>query len=106
MHFSTCFACDTGGTPYYNAYFGASTGPIFLDDVACTSSANQLLECSSSPVLAHNCDHNADAGVGCEGRFLLCKSIKNDQHKHCRNVTALYYCCSSMQHWSSATGWR
>ena len=34
----------------------------------CTSSASQLLECSSSPVLAHNCDHRADAGVGCEGK--------------------------------------
>ena len=32
----------------------------------CASSSSQLLECSSSPVLAHNCDHHADAGVGCE----------------------------------------
>ena len=71
MHFSTCFACDTGGTPYYNAYFGAGTGPIYLDDVVCTSSASQLLECSSSPVLTHNCDHRADAGVGCEGMFFF-----------------------------------
>ena len=70
--FVTYFTCDTGGTPYYNAYFGGGTGPIFLDDVACTSSASQLLECSSSPVLAHNCDHNADAGVGCEGIFCCC----------------------------------
>ena len=64
-----CFTCDTGGTPYYNAFFGAGTGPIYLDDVACTSSASQLLECSSSPVLVHDCDHHADAGVGCEGMF-------------------------------------
>ena len=90
MHFSTCFACDTGGTPYYNAYFGAGTGPIYLDDIACTSSASQLLECSSSPVLAHNCDHNADAGVGCEGSFLLCKSINTDEHKQeCDSIILL-----------------
>ena len=68
--FSTCYTCDTDGIPYYNAYFGAGTGPIYLDDVACTSSVNQLLECSSNPVLAHNCDHHADAGVGCEGKVL------------------------------------
>ena len=65
--FMQLYLADTGGTPHYNAYFGAGTGPIYLDDVACTSSASQLLECSSSPVLAHNCDHHDDAGVGCEG---------------------------------------
>ena len=59
--------CDTGATAYGDAYFGAGTGPILLDDVACTSSASQLLECSSRPILTHNCDHHADAGVGCEG---------------------------------------
>ena len=64
----TClFLCDTGATVYGNAYFGAGTGPIYLDDVACTSSDTQLLQCSSRPILTHNCDHHADAGVGCEG---------------------------------------
>ena len=74
MHvdFPLCyFTCDTGATPYYNAYFGVGTGPIYLDDVACNSSDSQLLECSSRPILAHNCDHSADAGVGCEGVVLF-----------------------------------
>ena len=45
-------------------------GGTHLDDVVCTSSiANQLLECSSSPILTHNCLHSADDGVGCEGDF-------------------------------------
>ena len=57
----------TAGIAYSNAHFGAGTGPIFLDDVQCTSSASQLLECSSRPILTHNCQHSADAGVGCEG---------------------------------------
>ena len=60
-------ACSADGLAYYSAYFGAGTGPIYLDDVACTSSASQLLECSSRPILAYNCDHHDDAGVGCEG---------------------------------------
>ena len=64
------FNCDTGGIPYSNAHFGAGTGPIYLDDVACTSSASQLLECSSRPISSHNCLHSADAGVGCEGNIL------------------------------------
>ena len=63
------FFCFIGGIPYSNAFFGAGTGPIYLDDVACTSSANQLLECSSRPILRHNCSHSADAGVGCEGNI-------------------------------------
>ena len=59
--------CNTGGIPYRNAFFGAGTGPIYMDDVACTLSASQLLECSSRQISSHNCLHSADAGVGCEG---------------------------------------
>jgi len=61
-----CF-CVVAGIAYSNAYFGVGSGPIFLDDVQCTSSSSQLLECSSRPILSHNCLHSADAGVGCEG---------------------------------------
>ena len=64
------FAFGTGGIAYNSAQFGAGTGPIYLDDVSCTSSANQLLECSSRPILAHNCAHSTDAGVGCKGNIL------------------------------------
>ena len=56
-----------GGRAYSNAYFHTGSGPIFLDDVQCTSSTSQLLECPSRPILSHNCLHSADAGVGCEG---------------------------------------
>ena len=58
-----------GTRTYSSAYFGAGSGPIFLDDVQCTSSSNQLLECPSNPILSQNCLHSADAGVGCEGAF-------------------------------------
>ena len=57
-----------GGKAYTNAYFGIGLGPIFLDDVQCTSSSSKLLECPSRPILSHNCLHSADAGVGCEGK--------------------------------------
>ena len=59
----------TGGKAYSNAHFGTGSGPIYLDDVQCSSSSNQLLECSSRPILSHDCLHSADAGVGCEGVF-------------------------------------
>jgi len=57
----------TGGRAYRNSHFGAGSGQIFLDNVQCSSSSNQLLECPSRPILSHNCLHSADAGVGCEG---------------------------------------
>ena len=66
-----CFFICIGGRAYSNAYFGGGSGPIFLDDVQCSSSCNQLLECFSSPVLSHNCRHVYDAGVGCEGNLIL-----------------------------------
>ena len=65
----SCSICGTGGIPYNNAQFGVGTGPIYLDDVACTLSDSQLLECSSRPILTHNCDHHDDAGVKCEGMY-------------------------------------
>ena len=64
-----CIQLTLGGTAYSNAYFGAGSGPIFLDDVQCRTSSSQLLECSSRPILTHNCLHSADAGVSCEGTY-------------------------------------
>ena len=57
---------NSAGKAYVNAFFGPGTGDIYLDDVQCVSSRSQLLECSSRPILEHNCDHADDAGVGCE----------------------------------------
>ena len=69
--FSPCSTFCVDGIAYSYAYFGAGTGPIYLDDVGCTSSASQLLECSSRPILTHNCLHSADAGVGCKGNLII-----------------------------------
>ena len=48
--------------------YGAGSGQIWLDDVACTSSNTKLLQCSSSPIGFHSCSHTDEAGVKCEGR--------------------------------------
>ena len=61
---------------YSSAHFGAGSGPIFLDDVQCSSSSNQLLECSSRPILTHGCSHSEDAGVGCEGKLKLQRQME------------------------------
>ena len=75
------FLLLVAGRAYNLAHFGAGTGPIFLDDVQCASSVSQLLECSSRPILSHNCQHSADAGVGCEGKWIGVQV----QHVHATN---------------------
>ena len=53
-----------------SAHFGAGVGAIFLDNVGCSDSEGNLLDCSRS--WAVNCyrGHREDAGVRCQGRLL------------------------------------
>ena len=45
------------------AFFGQSTGPIHIDDVACIGSESFLVNCTYNP--ENNCAHLEDAGVIC-----------------------------------------
>ena len=55
--------------PVRKATYGASLGPILLDDVVCTGTEPSLLMCERNPIREHDCDHTEDAGVICEGRY-------------------------------------
>ena len=67
----------TDSIPLRNAVLGEGTGPIFLDQLMCNGSEASLLECLPTENIGlHNCDHNEDAGVRCEGlhirKYFVC----------------------------------
>ena len=56
-----------------SAGFGEGSGSILLDNLMCDGHESSLLECVSSDQIGlHNCEHNEDAGVRCEGMY-ICK---------------------------------
>lgn len=52
------------------APFGAGSGEIYLDEVACTGSEASLLSCRSGIIGYDFCNHDEDAGVACRGMLL------------------------------------
>ena len=60
-----------------NAFYGQGTGPINLDDVACTGSESRLFDCPFPS--AHNCQHSEDAGVDCVAQS---NNVPKQQHEY------------------------
>ena len=48
------------------AHYGEGSGPIFLDNVACSGREERLTDCVHNGLLEHNCGHHEDAGVYCQ----------------------------------------
>ena len=59
MHLFTAAA-----TAYSNAFYGRGTGPILMDNVACTSVETGLINCTFDNHTS-DCSHSEDAGVRC-----------------------------------------
>lgn len=53
-----------GAVAFSSAYFGSSTGPVYLDDVDCSSSESVLIDCPHSSLIS--CSYG-NAGVRCQG---------------------------------------
>ena len=52
-----------GARALSNAYFGAGSGSILMDEVACNGFETRLVSCTH--ISSHNCAHAEDASVRC-----------------------------------------
>ena len=65
---------STDAVAFSRAHFGAGTGTIYLDNVYCTGSENNLIDCTRSTTVG--CfGHSEDAGVRCQGLEKWCTGI-------------------------------
>ena len=60
-----------------SALYGAGSGPIFYDNVACLGTETRLADCTSRGIGVHDCSHGEDAGVACyiaqgQSAYLVC----------------------------------
>ena len=62
---------STGAVAFSNAYFGAGIGSQLLDSVACIGSEIMLTSCSSSSNIYCYNGHYEDAGVRCQGLYIM-----------------------------------
>ena len=54
------------------AYFGTPANhSILLDDLVCAGGESTLLDCQSSGIADTDCTHSEDAGVRCEGKYVV-----------------------------------
>ncbi|CAG9862414.1 unnamed protein product [Phyllotreta striolata] len=61
------------------AYFGAGTGPIWMDQVSCFGNETGLQECTHWNWGENNCEHSEDVGVICSNDL---QDIKIERHSN------------------------
>ncbi|KFV13984.1 Deleted in malignant brain tumors 1 protein, partial [Tauraco erythrolophus] len=57
--------CGRATGAHGRARFGQGMGHIWLDDLSCTGSEDNLAQCRAQPWGQNNCNHGEDAGVVC-----------------------------------------
>jgi len=69
LHWPTFCA---GAIAFSRSQFGEDDGPIFLDNLVCSSEDKSLLKCSKlSPVGVFSCDRSETAGARCYGIYIV-----------------------------------
>jgi len=59
-----CVSVRYVGQSLYNRY-GPGTGPIWLDNLACTGRETHLFNCRHNGWGRHNCGHYEDVSISC-----------------------------------------
>ena len=55
-----------GASTPTQAHFGDGSGkPVWLDNVACLGTENNLIDCRANPLGSGNCGHDKDVGTRC-----------------------------------------
>jgi len=65
LHFDVVYA-RRHGVSLGNKY-GPGTGQIWLDDVICDGNETSIASCQHRPWAIHNCHHDEDVSVACNG---------------------------------------
>ena len=65
-----------------SAFFGEGGGPILLDDVRCTGTESNLLQCSAKNWGVNNCAHREDVGVICQSCKYFRITVKPFNNDH------------------------
>uniref|UniRef100_A0A3Q2VX95 SRCR domain-containing protein n=1 Tax=Haplochromis burtoni TaxID=8153 RepID=A0A3Q2VX95_HAPBU len=61
--------CGSARSALQNAAFGQGSGPIWLDSVACFGNEPSITDCRHNGLGVHDCGHNEDASIICDGKF-------------------------------------
>ena len=67
LHYNMDFQCIIAVSYHYSAHFGQGTGPIWLDNLHCTGTEQNMLQCPNLGISIHNCGHSEDASIVCPG---------------------------------------
>ncbi|XP_019643186.1 PREDICTED: CUB and sushi domain-containing protein 1-like [Branchiostoma belcheri] len=75
-----------------DAFFGAGTGDIVLDDVQCTGTEETIFRCPAAT--SSDCTHSEDAGVICDPYIRPCADLPDPANGHVTydQAYALYRC--------------
>ncbi|XP_052776609.1 deleted in malignant brain tumors 1 protein-like isoform X2 [Mya arenaria] len=87
-------------TVHSSAFYGAGTGPIWLDDGTCQGNESVINLCMFRPWGQHDCSHGEDVGVACKACFVpdVKDASKDTGAVIVYNMTVTYTCAGGHLH--------